>query len=269
MADKRAYAQFDVGYLDNPKLAELLDAGHLAAILMHAASVMYCSQHLTDGRITERTMQRKIGGAAEDCERLVDAGLWHRVDHDCEFCPKIQDGTYVHDYLEHNRSSEGVKRASEKGRKAAIVRHHGQDDAPSSAPGNAPGMQLALVEDATGNAHSNAQSMPRKRERKKEITTTSSPLSAPTEFDHFWRSYPRKVNKGNAKKAFEKAMKQTDLQTIMSGLETLRIQVAGKGQEYIPHASSWLNGERWTDEVAQPVAVGQRTGPWDPGYHRG
>lgn len=103
----------------------------------------------------------------------------------------------------------------------------------------------------------------------RESKKTSSKPAASTEFDTFWKEYPRKVNKGTAKKAFEKALKQTDLQTIMSGLETLRIQVAGKGQEFIPHASSWLNGERWTDEIDQPVAVGQRTGPWDPRYHRG
>lgn len=252
MADKRAYAQFDVGYLDNPKLAELLDAGHLAAILMHAASVMYCSQHLTDGRITERTMQRKIGGTAEDCERLVEAGLWHRVDHDCEFCPKIQDGTYVHDYLEHNRSSEGVKRASEKGRKAAIVRHHGQDDAPSSASGNASGMQLALVEDATGNAQRNAQSMPRKKERKKERVNTSSPLPASTEFDSFWRDYPRKIGKEAARKAFAKALKLTDFATIMEGVVSLRMEVAGKDQKFTPHAATWLNAGRWDDETDTP-----------------
>ena len=103
----------------------------------------------------------------------------------------------------------------------------------------------------------------------RESKKTSSKPVASTEFDAFWKDYPRKVNKGTAKKAFEKALKQTDLQTIMAGLETLRIQVAGKGQEFIPHASSWLNGERWTDEVPGQVAVGQRPGPWSKEFHSG
>lgn len=72
MTDKRAFAVFDVGYLDNPKIAPLLDEGPGNAILMHAASVMYCAQHLTDGYITERAMQRKIGASQWGQEAVQD-----------------------------------------------------------------------------------------------------------------------------------------------------------------------------------------------------
>lgn len=85
----------------------------------------------------------------------------------------------------------------------------------------------------------------------RESKKPSSKPSASTEFDSFWRDYPRKVGKEAAKKAFIKALKLTDAPRIMSGLETLRIQVAGKDQQYIPHPSTWLNEGRWDDEVTQ------------------
>jgi hypothetical protein len=123
MADKRAFAQFDVGYLDNPKIMEVFDASPLA-IFMHFASVLYCAQHLTDGVITARPMQRKVGGTDQDASLLIESGRWHLPGHDCQYCPEVAEGkVYVHDYTEHNRTSEGVKRASEAGRKGAAARH--------------------------------------------------------------------------------------------------------------------------------------------------
>ena len=85
MADKRAFAKFDVGYLDNPKMADVLDSS-LHAICMHFASVLHCSQHLTDGLVAPRAMQRKVGGTDADIQILLDAGLWHGPDHDCDAC---------------------------------------------------------------------------------------------------------------------------------------------------------------------------------------
>ncbi|WP_284990875.1 hypothetical protein [Arthrobacter sp. efr-133-TYG-120] len=80
---------------------------------------------------------------------------------------------------------------------------------------------------------------------------TSSKPPASKEFDSFWASYPRKIGKDLARKAFEKALKRADPRTIMDGLETLRKEVAGKDQQFIPHPSSWLNAGRWQDEAPQ------------------
>lgn len=88
------------------------------------------------------------------------------------------------------------------------------------------------------------------RESKK---TPSSKPSASTDFDTFWAQYPRKVGKEAARKAFVKALTKTTAGKIMDGVEQLRIEVAGKDQQFTPHAASWLNAGRWDDEVAQPA----------------
>jgi hypothetical protein len=119
MADKRAFAKFDVGYLDNPKMLDVLDES-CCAILMHFASVLYCAQHLTDGIVAAKAMQRKAGGSDADVQLLLTAGLWHEPGHGCGNCPEPPDGKiYVHDFLEHNRDAAQAKRVSEKRSEAA------------------------------------------------------------------------------------------------------------------------------------------------------
>jgi hypothetical protein len=81
---------------------------------------------------------------------------------------------------------------------------------------------------------------------------TSSKPAASKEFDSFWASYPRKIGKEAAKKAFTKSLTKTTAEKIMSGVEDLRIQVAGKDPQFTPHAATWLNAGRWDDEVAKP-----------------
>ena len=70
-------------------------------------------------------------------------------------------------------------------------------------------------------------------------------------FDTFWREYPRKVGKGAARKSFEKAMKKTDLKTILDAVEAQRqsSQWTKDNGQFIPHPATWLNQERWADEV--------------------
>jgi len=174
MADKRAFAQFDVGYLDNPKIQEILDAGPYA-VLMHAASILYCAQHLTDGKVASGHMQRKVGGTAADTKVLIDKGLWHLPGHDCEHCPDPEEGkVYVHDYTEHNRTSDGVKRASQAGKRAAAGRwNKDQDD----AKGNAQRMRGASKPHSAPQCAEDEIAMPREKERERE--TTEAKASVP------------------------------------------------------------------------------------------
>jgi hypothetical protein len=66
------------------------------------------------------------------------------------------------------------------------------------------------------------------------------------QFNIFWQSYPRRIAKGNALKAFDKAIKQTTLEVM---LDAITKYVANKPdyQDYA-HPASWLNGQRWHDE---------------------
>lgn len=67
-------------------------------------------------------------------------------------------------------------------------------------------------------------------------------------FADFWAAYPRKIGKAKAQKAFVAAMKKATIEQISSGLNSQLPALSTKEQKFIPHASTWLNAERWNDE---------------------
>lgn len=70
-------------------------------------------------------------------------------------------------------------------------------------------------------------------------------------FEVFWKEYPRKVGKQDARKAFASAAKKVSLEKMLGALEKQKKApqwVKDKGQ-FIPHPSTWLNQERWDDEM--------------------
>ncbi len=74
----------------------------------------------------------------------------------------------------------------------------------------------------------------------------------PKEFEEFWQAYPRRVGRGAAEKSFAKAMKFTDLPTILTAIKNQRS--GWTDPQYIPHPATWLNQRRWLDET-RPVAA--------------
>lgn len=69
-------------------------------------------------------------------------------------------------------------------------------------------------------------------------------------FDHFWTAYPRKKGKGQARTAWAKAAKKVDPAVIVAAAVQFRqwCEQDGTEPQFIAHPSTWLNGERWTDE---------------------
>ncbi|MGY2019369.1 helix-turn-helix domain-containing protein [Nocardia gipuzkoensis] len=70
----------------------------------------------------------------------------------------------------------------------------------------------------------------------------------PEGFHEFWSIYPRRVARGQAVKAFAKALKRADLAEILEGARRYAAARKGENPTYTAHPSSWLNGDRWADE---------------------
>ena len=85
------------------------------------------------------------------------------------------------------------------------------------------------------------------------------------EFAAFWELYPNKVSKPHALKAWRKARRSADAPAVIAGLAPwlARWKAEQTEKKFIPHASTWLNGERWTDAPAEPAAPKPAT--VDPG----
>lgn len=94
------------------------------------------------------------------------------------------------------------------------------------------------------------------KERIDTLTLKGSGISpGESPFDAFWRAYPRKTGKGDARNKFAKALTKTTFETIMTALERVKgsAQWQRDGGQYIPHPATWLNQERWDDD---PSAAG-------------
>lgn len=73
-------------------------------------------------------------------------------------------------------------------------------------------------------------------------------------FETFWKAYPRKVAKDDARKAFDK--RKPDGEMLDKMLVALEVQSKSDawtkdGGQFIPHPSTWLNGGRWQDGDGQ------------------
>lgn len=136
MADTRYFFKMDVGYLDNPKICELIE-DHPHAILLHVFCIGYSKQHGTNGRVPMRLAMRRACAEQCDLDMCLALGLLTMDDY---------SHLLVHDYLEHQSSAEEDKARSDKGKRAAEARWSG---AKGNAPGNAPSIPGS---NATGNA---------------------------------------------------------------------------------------------------------------------
>lgn len=75
------------------------------------------------------------------------------------------------------------------------------------------------------------------------------PYSA--DFDRFWDVYPRKVGKGAARTAWAKAVLKVDDPDVIVDAATVQAATVLAGSDrFTPHPTTWLNQERWTDDVA-------------------
>ena len=91
-------------------------------------------------------------------------------------------------------------------------------------------------------------------------------------FDRFWAVYPRKVGKGAARRKFaqlkpDDALTDRMIQAVEKAKQSQ--QWTRDGGQYVPHPTTWLNQERWEDDI-QPaqerdvtLLYDQRLEDWD------
>lgn len=87
------------------------------------------------------------------------------------------------------------------------------------------------------------------------LWSASAKMQIDSEFEQFWAAYPRKVARAYALKTWARL---TDGEKF-AAREAIAIHARhwaalGTAWDKIPHASTWLNGERWADELEEPKA---------------
>ena len=102
MANNEGYARLSNGLWRNTKIRKIArkDPQALADWIM---AISFCSDKLTDGRLTEDDMLFNLGFDEESIDRLVDLGLLDQDD----------DGWIIHGYLDLQNSKADVEKSKE------------------------------------------------------------------------------------------------------------------------------------------------------------
>ncbi len=119
------------------------------------------------------------------------------------------------------------------------------------------------------------QQEPRRNPNQEPVTNNQEPIedqkhlvTGVTDFESFWKFYPRKVSKSEALKAWNKINPDQQLiASICAGLAKYlgSADWAKDDGQFIPHASTWLNQARWNDspKPASNVVKLNRHGGFD------
>lgn len=130
---QQQYAPIYISAPWHPKFMSIPKDKRLAAFGLWVAAVCWCQAYRTDGRLCDEQLEAVF--PCRDDQRdvlkqiLTDAGLFD----------VIEDGIFIHDYLEHNRSTEEIEAARDKmreggskgGKASGVTRRKGAGSPPS------------------------------------------------------------------------------------------------------------------------------------------
>ena len=126
-----------------------------------------------------------------------------------------------------------VREKSEKARQSALKRHKGANAQRTQSEGNATQYPIPNTQ-----LKDSVQTSCTKRVQK-----------TAEHFEEFWRQYPIKKNKKRARDIWKN--KQLDKIAFILIEDVMRRNESDNdwARGYIPHATTYLNGERWEDEI--------------------
>lgn len=70
-------------------------------------------------------------------------------------------------------------------------------------------------------------------------------------FEEFWKAYPRKENKKKAQEIWKRKKLNGNADFIIQDIHDRQRRHQSWLKGYIPHATTYLNGERWNDEITE------------------
>jgi hypothetical protein len=78
------------------------------------------------------------------------------------------------------------------------------------------------------------------------------------QFEKFWKQYPRKIEKQKARTAFKNLKKaEQGLAVATIADHVAKWESLDTEKHYMPHATTWLRGKRWEDEIVYEAPKGK------------
>jgi hypothetical protein len=79
-----------------------------------------------------------------------------------------------------------------------------------------------------------------------------------------YSAYPRKIARGAAMKAIERALRDTDFETLMEAVRVFANSSAGRAGKFCPYPSTWFNRRQWEDDRQEWDRPATRKRAFDP-----
>lgn len=267
-----AWFKIDDKLHDHPKVRKLRDH-KLEALGLWTACGSWSADTLSDGFVPREIVHRFDPDEAI-AKRLVEVGLWIPCEQDSE------DGYAFHQWTDHQPTRAEVERrrgeARERMRRNRARSHDVRANSERSSTNTFERTETNAGNDpaddptrpafyASSSASPQVQDSVRaNRERtSREVRdpvpsrpslTTSATADADAKFNEFWKLYPRKVKKLDARKAWDTVLKRKVnpdhvIAALRQQLEAWRAE--RKDPKFIPYPASWLRDGSYDDELEQ------------------
>lgn len=114
--------------------------------------------------------------------------------------------------------------------------------------------QNASKEEANGKQTESKEEQSKNKDKKKNKNKNKDKCLR-ADFELFWQAYPRKEGKQKAEAAFAKVT--VPVQVLLDAIDNHKrsAQWSKDGGQFIPHPATWLNGQRWQDQMAPASAA--------------
>lgn len=277
------WAKLDDKFHSHPKVMEL----ELPEIGLWTLAASWCADYLTDGEI-KRGQIRRLGGSDELAQKLVEACLWEPTEDGWQFrdWADYQPTRASVEQEREAKRLAGLERAHNRwhlGRGVTapdceLCNKNGTPDSSSYSSsiakecGGDAGRASAAPSMRTGSHSSSPAGDAHNKKDGFDSSSYSSPIAEPyltdapepepepninnssrahahdDEFGGWWQHYPKKVDKGRARKAFKAARKKASLEKLTEAAEQYAISTRNTERQYIKNPATWLNAEAWENE---------------------
>jgi uncharacterized protein YdaU (DUF1376 family) len=213
------------------------DAGHLSMLEHGAYTLLLDRYYTTEQGIEEEKVYRLCRAKTKEERAAVDAVLG-------EFFALV-DGFWVNGRADREitKMQAKVKAAQENGKRGGRPKR--TEEEPTGNP-------LGSVSVTQIKAHQPPDTSHQLNTPKPPRGAGGSVHEFPPGFDRLWESYPKKIGKDAAARAFAKRKPDEGLLArMLSAIAKQRQsdQWRKDGGQFIPHLATWLNQGRWEDEV--------------------
>lgn len=243
--DARTYIRVHDGMPDHPKVEPLSDA----AFRLLVTTWCWSSRYLTDGHVSATVKSKR--GKAKLWAELVSAGL----------ADAHEDGSLtMHHYTGHQRTADEVRTIQAGKAAAGSLGNHKRwhVDRSITDPECDHCCDRKPIADAIANGSRNVAI---DIDTVKEKTPAGDPADliaveapGPDPFDAWWKLYPKKKDKPQARAAYAAALKKPGVNPPLL-LAALQKQLPSMTDiQFVIYPERWLKRERWADEAEAPSA---------------